>query len=107
MAGGNYVYKRIDHLYDRIMLLIADKIVVSSNDFRMEQQQLEWTTHTNIWFENLKAFFINKGFARENAYGDECEGELIYFEGQTNRILNLDESEVSTHGTTKVSGGDQ
>ena len=37
MAGGNYVYKRIDHLYDRIMLLIAEKIVVTSNDFRMEQ----------------------------------------------------------------------
>ena len=107
MAGGNYIYKRIDHLYDRLMLLIADKIVVTSNDFRMEQRRLEWTTHQNIniWFETLKRFFINRGFAREKTDGDDCEGELIYFEGQTNRILNLDESEVSTDGTTKLSGG--
>ena len=107
MAGGNYVYKRIDHLYDRLMLLIADKIVVTSNDFRMEQRRLEWTTYTNIniWFETLKRFFIDKGFAREKTDGDDCDGELIYLEGQTNRILNLDESEVSTDGTTKLSGG--
>ena len=37
IVGSNYVYKQIDHLYDYIMLLIADKIVALSNDFRMEQ----------------------------------------------------------------------
>ena len=31
-------------------------------------------------------------------------GELVYFELQSNRILNLDESEVSTDGTSKPSG---
>ena len=36
---------------------------------------------------------------------DNCEGELVYFEGQTDRIINLNESEVSTDGTTKLSGG--
>jgi len=36
---------------------------------------------------------------------DNCEGELVYFEGQIDRIINLDESEVPTNGTTKLSGG--
>ena len=107
IAGGNYAYKRIDHLFDRLMKLIADQIVVTSNDFRMEQRRLEWTTHSNIniWFETLKHFLIEKGFAKEKTAQEEGRGELIYFEGQTDRILNLDESEVSTDGTTKLSGG--
>jgi len=36
---------------------------------------------------------------------DNCEGELVYFEGQTDRIIDLDESEVSTDGNTKLSRG--
>ena len=33
------------------------------------------------------------------------EGELVYCDGQTDRILNLDESEISTDGTSKLAGG--
>ena len=36
-GGGNYSYKRFDHMYDRLIQLIADKIVVSSNDYKVEQ----------------------------------------------------------------------
>ena len=88
MAGGNYLYKHVDHLYDHLMKLISDQIVVTSNDNRIEQQRLEWTTHTNIniWFKTLKLFLIEKGFAREKTDQDDCEGEVIYFEGQTDRI---------------------
>ena len=35
----------------------------------------------------------------------DVTGELVYFDEQTDRILNLDESEVSTDGTSKLSGG--
>jgi len=47
------------------MQLIADILCVSSNDCKVEQQRLEWTTYNNIniWFETLKHFFIDKGFA--------------------------------------------
>ena len=31
--------------------------------------------------------------------------ELVYFESQSNIILNIDESEVSTDGSSKLSGG--
>ena len=54
----------------------------------------------------MKAFFIKKGFAREKNENDRnIKGELVYFDSQTDRILNLDESEVSTDGTSKLSGG--
>ena len=51
-GGGNYKYKRFDHLYDRLMNLISDRIIVSSEDCRVEQRRLEWTTYSNIniWF---------------------------------------------------------
>jgi len=58
MHGGNYMYKRIYHLYDRLMMRISDKI--GSNDYKVEQRHLEWTTYTNIniWFETLKHFLL-------------------------------------------------
>ena len=44
------------------------------------------------------------GFARlETKEDGDIESELVFFEFQTDRILNLDKSEVSTDGTTKIS----
>ena len=48
------------------------------------------------------------GFARaatiNNGHKDEF-GELIFFPGQLDRILNVNESEVTTDGTSKLVGG--
>ena len=47
-------------------------------------------------------------FARVATEKDQLsgvEGELVFLESQTHRIINLDESEVSTDGTSKLSGG--
>jgi len=82
LNGGAYAYKRYDHLYDRIMRTIADKVDVNGDDYKMEQRRLIWTTYKNmnIWFETL-IFLIDKGFAREK--NDENRlvlGELVYFE---------------------------
>ena len=35
----------------------------------------------------------------------ETGSELYFFEGQLDRIINLDESEISTDGTSKIAGG--
>ena len=107
LEKSSYKFKRYDHLYDRIMEAIADKINVNSGDFKMEQRRLIWTTYSNIniWFDTLKHFFIDKGFARVSTEEDGDIGEIVYFDNQTDRILNLDESEVSTDGTSKLSGG--
>jgi len=54
----------------------------------------------------LKQFLIDQEFAREKTDEDRCVlGELVFFESQTNRILNLNESEMFKDGTSKLSGG--
>ena len=46
---SSYKFKRYDHLYDRIMESIADKICVNSGDFKMRQRRLIWTPYSNIY----------------------------------------------------------
>ena len=54
----------------------------------------------------MKHFLIDEGFESENTDEDRLVlGELVYFESQSNRILNHDKSEVSIDGTSKISGG--
>ena len=99
--------KRIDFLFERIAASIADDMEVSSFNEKVEHRRLIWSTYDNIytWFDTLKNWFIEHGFARARGKDEEGEGELVYFPGQLERILNIDESEVSTDGTTKMCGG--
>ena len=90
------------------MKRLGDKIVVNNANNMVEQRRLEWTTYSNIdfWFDTLKVFLVEKGFARHKILGeDHVAGELVYFEHQTHRIMNLDESKASTDETTKIAGG--
>ena len=91
------------------MFKLADKVRVNTKDSKMERRRLEWTTFQNInlWFDSLKEFFLRNGFARVATEKDKLagvDGELVFLESQTDRIINLDESEVSTDGTSKLSG---
>ena len=73
-------------------------ISVNTCDYKMEERRLRWTTYNNIniWFDTMKTFFIEKGFAREKSDKDgDVKGELVYFHSQIEIILNLDESEVA------------
>ena len=65
-----------------------------------------WTIYDNInkWFDTLKLFFVDKGFARIATAEDNVEGELFFLPSQLHCILNLDKSEVLTDGTTKLAG---
>ena len=55
----------------------------------------------------MKEFLISHGFAWLSAKEDmkETGSELYFFEGKLDRIINLDESEISTDGTSKISVG--
>ena len=76
---------------------------------KVEQRRLLWTRYDNInkWLDTLKSFFVEKCFAQlvVDEEDDNVIGELVFFQSQLHRILNLDESEVSTDGTTKETGG--
>ena len=108
LEKGGTKFSQGSKVYDRMMNRLGDKIEVNDHNSVVEQRRLEWTTWSNInvWFDTLKHFFVKMGFARLKTKEDgDIEGELVFFKFQTDRILNLDESEVSTDGTTKISGG--
>ena len=50
-------------------------------------------------------FFLDNGSAKvatEKNKSKGVEGEIVFLESQTHRIINLDESKVSTDGTSKL-----
>ena len=76
----------------------------------MEERRDIWTTyrHINAWFGTLKEFLIiPHGFARLSTEEEmkETGSELYFFEEQLDRIINIDESEIFTDGTSKIAGG--
>ena len=72
LNGGAYIYKRYDHIYDRIMRTLSDQVDVSGDEYSMEQRRLIWTKYRNIniWFETLKYFLIDNVFARDKTDED-------------------------------------
>jgi len=73
-----------------------------------EHRRLQWTTHSNLnaWFDTWRNTLIHLGFAREKTIGDEdVVGELVFFDGQKDRILNLDETDGLLDNTNGQRGG--
>ena len=72
-----------------------------------ELRRLQWTSFSNlsVWFDTWKQTLIYLGFAREKLPDDECDGELFFFEGQLQRITNLDETDGSMDNTNGLRGG--
>ena len=75
-----------------------------------EARRLQWTTYgnLNVWFETFKHTLIDLGFAREkkeDGTEDHISGELVFFEGQTRRILNVDETDGTLDNTNGKRGG--
>ena len=58
------------------------------------------STYNNIntWLEQMKKESIESGFARDAT-------ELVFHPGQLHWILNIDESKVTTDGTSKFASG--
>eukprot|EP00536_Pseudo-nitzschia_multiseries_P003558 jgi/Psemu1/8094/gm1.8094_g len=69
-----------------------------------------WTTSNNIntWFETVKEILVVYGFAclvTDEEIRKGHEGELVFFPGQLNRILNIDETALTLDGTSTNAGG--
>jgi hypothetical protein len=73
----------------------------------MEQRRVQWTTHYNldVWFSTFKETLIDLGFGRKKEPEETTEGEVVFFEGQCNRIINFDETDGSIDDTTGHRGG--
>jgi hypothetical protein len=58
-----------------------------------------WTTFTNLtgWFDSWGSFIVMQGFAMK-VNGESGEGAIITDE-QKRRIINIDETNLSVHGS--------
>ena len=56
------------------------------------------------WFDSLSEFFVHYGFA-ERVENNSTVGEICFLKGQTDRIVNLDESGLSLDNTDSKTGG--
>jgi len=90
-----------------LMRDISLNVNVTTTNTKMEMRRLLWSTYNNIntWFDLLKEELIELGFARAATIDDDVVGELVFLDGELDRILNIDESEVTTDGTNKLAGG--
>jgi len=76
----------------------------------VEQRRLQWTTHFNLdlWFTTWKNTLIGLGFGRERTPEDvEAAGEIVFFDHQLERIVNLDETDgtLDESNRTVTEGG--
>ena len=93
------------HLYDRVLDDLGQTLDIGKPN-RVEQRRSKWTTYTNvrIWFDSLKHFLVEEGFAEPTPAGIGG-AELIFYPQQTHRIVNLDESGMILDNTKPGSGG--
>ena len=73
----------------------------------LEQRRAKWTTYTNlnIWFNKWEGVLIELGFARLKREGEDREGSVVFFGGQKDRIINLDETDGALDNTYGQRGG--
>ena len=99
--------KQTRKLAERLMRDSSLDVTVTTANTKMEKRQLVWSTYNNIntWFEKMKDELIVLGFACLPTIEEDVEGELVFLPSQCDQILNIDESEVTTDGTSKLTGG--
>ena len=95
-----------DDLARKLKRDTADQFVVAKANV-VDHRRLMWTTayNLNVWFDTFKDTLIDLGFGRVKNPGEDAEGEVVFFEGQKRRIINLDETDGSLDDTTGQRGG--
>jgi hypothetical protein len=101
-------HKRVrDDLTRKLKRDTADQLDVGKANIQ-EARRVRWTTTYNLdlWFSTWKDTMIDLCFAREKLASDVgVEGELFFFPGMSERILNMDETDGSIDDTTGQRGG--
>ena len=100
-------YSRKDQYFARkLRRETADSLDIGEKNV-MEDRRSRWTTFTNLnlWFSTWERILIDLGFGRKKREGENCDGSVVFFEGQTDRIINLDETDGSMDNTTGQRGG--
>ena len=98
--------KNGNEVVSKLRLETADEIEVGRKNV-IEQRRVQWTTYSNLnlWYDTWEETLVELGFARKKEPGDNVEGSLFFFDGQLNRIINLDETDGSLDNTAGQRGG--
>ena len=97
-------------LFERIQRDVADELDLGKPNKIEQRRRNKWSTYYNInlYFNSLKAFLIDNGFAKEASAsfklstGSELEWAT---EDQGRRIANIDETALVLDNTEKGKGG--
>jgi hypothetical protein len=104
-AGG--FTKTDDNLTRKLRRDTAGEFEVGKANI-VEQRRTKWTTsyHLDMWYTSFKMTLIELGFARVKEPTDTITvGELYFYPGQLQRIVNFDETDGSIDDTTGKRGG--
>jgi hypothetical protein len=100
--------KTRDDLTRKLKRDTADQFDVGKANV-VEARRINWTTSYNldVWFDTWKRQLVDLGFGRYTVPGRDIgiEGEVLFYEGQTDRIGNIDETDGSLDDTTGQRGG--
>ena len=100
-------YARCDMYYARkLRTETADEMEVGKKNM-VEQRRALWTTFSNLnlWFDTWEGALVDLGFGRLKRPNDVCDGSVYFYEGQVDRIINLDETDGALDNTVGQRGG--
>jgi hypothetical protein len=98
--------RRSDKLMARLQKDFGPELTLERGQ-KVEERRVKWTTYSNLnsWGESAKEILIELGFGRESTPEDNIHGEIYFFAGQLQRILNFDETRIGLDQTDTIKGG--
>jgi hypothetical protein len=98
--------RRGDKLMKRLQRNFGPELSIGKSQ-KMEEHRIKWTTYQNLknWGDSAKEILIELGFGRQSTVQDNVEGEIYFYNGQLDRILNFDETRITLDQTNVEKGG--
>jgi hypothetical protein len=64
---------------------------------KVKEHRIKWTTYDNLktWGNAAKDIINDLGFGRQSTPQDNVPGEIYFYEGQMERIINFDETRIT------------
>jgi hypothetical protein len=98
--------RRSNKLMDRLRKDFGPEINLGKSE-TMEERRIRWTTYQNLksWGDSAKDIIIELGFGRQSTPEDDVPGEIYFYEGQMERIINFDETRITLDQIDVQKGG--
>jgi len=99
-------HRRSDKLMARLQRDFGTEINLGKAE-KVEERRAKWTTYDNLktWGDSAKDIMIDLGFGRHITPDDNIMGEIFFYEGQMERIINFDETRITLDQTDVQKGG--